>query len=236
MNRSRGATVASGAPASRALDASTVYGLDIETDTTVDGLDPRVAHVVAVALAGPTSTQVFTASDLTGEARLLARLDAAITRLAPGVLVTWNGAAFDLPFLADRARHHTVTLSLDLHLALGLPSRSDPLAGHEGAYRACWGAHRHLDVYRVYRADVGARLGLPCGLKAMARLVGCTPIEVDRSRVHELTDAERDAYVASDAELTRLLCLRRWPAIGRAVDPRPASMPAHPPGAQRPSA
>ena len=28
-----------------------VYGLDIETDTTVDGLDPAVAPIVTVALS-----------------------------------------------------------------------------------------------------------------------------------------------------------------------------------------
>ena len=37
----------------------TVYGLDIETDTTVDGLDPLVARVVAVAVAGPTGVTIF---------------------------------------------------------------------------------------------------------------------------------------------------------------------------------
>jgi hypothetical protein len=37
-----------------------VYGLDIETDTTENGLDPRVAAVVTVALAGPGYEEVFT--------------------------------------------------------------------------------------------------------------------------------------------------------------------------------
>ena len=37
----------------------TVYGLDIETDTTENGLDPRVASVVTVALSAPGVDEVF---------------------------------------------------------------------------------------------------------------------------------------------------------------------------------
>ena len=76
-----------------------VYGLDIETDTTENGLDPRVAAVVTVALVGPTYEEVFTGP----ESQLLTDLDARLAQLEPGVLATWNGSAFDLPFLADRA-------------------------------------------------------------------------------------------------------------------------------------
>ncbi len=34
-----------------------IYGLDIETDTTIDGLDPRVASVLTVA---PVATRATT--------------------------------------------------------------------------------------------------------------------------------------------------------------------------------
>ena len=37
----------------------TVYGLDIETDTTENGLDPRVASVVTVALSSPGLDEVL---------------------------------------------------------------------------------------------------------------------------------------------------------------------------------
>ena len=77
-----------------------LYGLDIETDTTVDGLDPSHGGVVAVGLATPEGDEVF----LGDEADILTRLDRRLAELAPGVLVTWNGGSFDLPFLAARAR------------------------------------------------------------------------------------------------------------------------------------
>jgi hypothetical protein len=57
-----------------------------------------------------------------------------------------------------------------------------------------------------------------CALKSIARVVGLRAVEVDRERIHELAAAELDAYVASDARLTRLLAVRRWPGIAACVD------------------
>ena len=70
----------------------------------------------------------------------------------------------------------------------------------------------------MYRADVGPLLRVSCSLKAIARLVGLTPVEVDRERIHDLPAATLAAYVASDARLARVLTERRWPGIARAVD------------------
>ena len=147
-----------------------VYGLDIETDTTVSGLDPAVSPVVTVALA------------------------------------------------TDRAAACGVTLGLRLVPDPTVILSHDPLSGHEGAYRATWHAHRHVDGYRMYRGDVGRILGISCSLKAIARFVGLTPVEVDRERIHELGTAELDAYVASDARLTRMLVERRRAGLPPFVD------------------
>ncbi|HLM29037.1 MAG TPA: hypothetical protein VK360_03860, partial [Acidimicrobiales bacterium] len=54
-------------------------------------------------------------------------------------------------------------------------------------------------------------------LKAVARLVGYTPIEVDRARIHDLAPDALAAYVTSDARLARLLAVRRWPGVLAAV-------------------
>ena len=182
-----------------------VYGLDIETDTSVDGLDPAVGGIVTVALSGPDGDDVFDGP----EPAMLGALDARLAALPPGVLATWNGAHFDLPFLADRAAHHGVALGLRLTLDPRIPSRRDPLPGHDGAYRACWHGHRHVDAYQLYRSDVGSVLGISCSLKTIARLVGLAPIEVDRARIHDLTPEALAAYVVSDARLARLLAERR---------------------------
>jgi DNA polymerase elongation subunit (family B) len=191
-----------------------IYGLDIETDTTVDGLDPVSSPVVTAALSTAEADEVFTGT----EPAILRALDDRLRTLAPGVVATWNGAVFDLPFLADRAAACGVALGLRLTPDPTVVTRHDPLPGHAGAYRARWYAHGHLDAYRVYRADVGPLLRVSCSLKAIARVVGLVPVEVDRERIHDLPPALLAAYVASDARLARELTERRWPGIARAVD------------------
>jgi uncharacterized protein YprB with RNaseH-like and TPR domain len=191
-----------------------VYGLDIETDTTENGLDPGVAAVVTVALAGPGYEEVFTGP----EHRLLADVDARLAELEPGVLATWNGAAFDLPFLADRGALHGLPLGLRLQHDPSITLRRAPLPGHRGAYRASWYDHGHLDAYRLYRGDVGPALRISCSLKSIARFVGLAPIEVDRTRIHDLSNEALHAYAASDARLARILTERRWGTASRFID------------------
>ena len=202
-----------------------IYGLDIETDTRVNGLDPGVARVLTVAVSLPGHDEVFTGP----EAQLLDELDARLASLEPGVIATWNGGAFDLPFLADRAHRNGVHLGLHLHLDPSIGLGGAPLPGHEGAYRGAWYNHGHLDAYRVYRGDVGLLLRLSCSLKSMARFIGLTPVEVDRTRIHDLSREALHAYATSDARLARILAERRWPAAGRHVDrlPEPAHAGSH---------
>ena len=106
-----------------------LYGLDIETDTSVDGLDPGVAAIVAVAVATETATSVFCGD----EASLLRELAAHVAQLPAGVITTWNGTAFDLPFLAERAER--------LGIDIGLRGTS-------------WFEHRHLDGYLIDQKSV----------------------------------------------------------------------------------
>lgn len=192
----------------------TVYGLDIETDTTIDGLDPEVAAVVTVALSNDGFDEVFTGD----EEMILHELDARLAAVAPGVIATWNGAAFDLPFLADRAALHGINLGLRLRPDPGITLDHNPLPGHRSAYRARWHQHGHVDAYRLYRADVGPALKVSCSLKSIARLVGFTPIDVDRTRIHDLSHEMLHAYASSDARLARVLTERRWPTAVRYVD------------------
>ncbi len=195
-----------------------LYGLDIETDTTVDGLDPRVGRVLAVAVAQADGVTVL---DDSCEADLLAGLERHLAGLDPGVLVTWNGARFDLPYLSTRAARGEVALGLRLEADATRVHRAgpaDPAGRVEPGYRAGWGEHRHLDVYRCYRADVGPALRMTCSLKAVAALVGLAPIQVDAARVHALARDVLRAYVASDAACTRELARRRWANASAAVD------------------
>lgn len=190
-----------------------VYGLDIETDTTTNGLDPSVARVLTVALSCRTHDEVFTGE----EPSLLIELDARLAQLQPGVIATWNGAAFDLPFLADRAGRCGVQLGLRTVLDPTITMRRAPLPGHRGAYRARWHGHDHIDAYRLYRGDTG-RAWLSCSLRSFARLVGLAPLEVRQERTQDLSREARHAHASSGARLARVLAERRWARASRFTD------------------
>ncbi len=205
-----------------------VYGLDIETDTSIDGLDPTVARIVAVAVSGPDGVRIFDDGD---ESLLLDRVDWHLASLEPGVLCTWNGAAFDLPFLADRSRVAGVRVGLRLTLDPTIPVRS-PLRGHTAAYRGSWHGHAHLDAYQLFRADVVPALGISGGLKTIARLCGLDPVEITGACIHTYAKDQVSAYVASDARCTRQLVLRRWTTALAALDHPPGSRSPAPPDAR----
>jgi DNA polymerase elongation subunit (family B) len=196
-------------PTPPAVPGRPLYGLDIETDTTVDGLDPDRSSIVAVAVSGDGVDEVITGD----ESEVIAGVDQLLASLPDGVLITWNGTRFDLPFLATRAQRAGVPTGL----RLGPP----PPRGARRRRATSWHGHRHLDGLDLYRADVGRLLGLSCALKSLARLVGEPPVEVDRARIHELDAAELREYVLSDARLARSLVLRRWPTAASWVDPLP---------------
>jgi hypothetical protein len=196
------------------MQQAIVYGLDIETDTSHDGLDPAVAPVRAVALSRRGGDDLFVGD----EATLLRALDAHLASLPLGVLATWNGAAFDLPFLADRARLLGIELGLHLRLDQRLTLRRSPLPGHAGAYRGTWLGHGHLDTYRLYGADVPH--GPRTSLRSLGRLlgIGSAGHECRPAPVHALTNEALHACAPSDARLARVLAERRWPAAARLVD------------------
>lgn len=194
-----------------------VYGLDIETDTTLDGLDPARSAVVTAALSQDGVDEVFTGP----EPRLLAELDDRLGSLEPGVVATWNGAAFDLPFLADRAARWGIRLGLLLRLDPSIHMHHPPLRGHEGAYRAAWHQHGHIDAYRLYRGS-GPTLWLSASLKNFGRLVGFLADDPCGPRRHDLTAEAVHAHASSDARLARVLTERRWPSAARVVDRLPA--------------
>ena len=191
-----------------------IYGLDIETDTTpMDdgtprGLDPANTAIVNVAVSTRQGEIVFR-----GEERaLLESLDRYVRSLPAGLVATWNGAVFDLPFLVTRASSHGIELGLSLTPSDAIRPKYDPLPGHAGGYLGSWAnctpvPHAHLDVAYALR-EHAASAGVQWSLKPVARHHGLSPIEVDRTAVHQLTPEQQDDYVASDARVTRILTER----------------------------
>ncbi|MBX3283789.1 MAG: hypothetical protein R2746_06225 [Acidimicrobiales bacterium] len=189
-----------------------IYGLDIETDTSCDGWDPAVARVRTVALSGRSLDEVFTGP----EDDLLEALDRRLAALPPGIIATWNGATFDLPFIADRARLLGVDLGLRLCLDRRLTLDRAPLPGHAGAYRGAWGHHAHLDTFRLY--GQGSPSPTWTSLRTIGRLLGLGPAAGPCDRTHDLANEVLHAHAASDARLARVLAERRIGAALRLVD------------------
>lgn len=181
-----------------------IFGFDIETDTTTNGLDPRVSRVTSIAVWSPTAQCCITEEDesvlLTGFARVL-------TDLRPGVVVGWNSSCFDLPFLATRAEHCGVELPIRLVADPGIRPKYGFTPPHSSGYRAEVAHHQHVDVAYAYQ-DIAASLGVAWSLKPVARALGIEVLEVDRERMHELSPAAIASYNVSDARATCLLATR----------------------------
>lgn len=189
-----------------------LYGLDIETDTSVNGLDPAVSTVVAASLSTADHVVTFTGP----ERKLIRSLDRHLKSLTPGVIVTWNGSGFDLPFLADRAVVRRASLGLRLTPDDTRLHKHPPLTGHATPYRARWYKHAHLDACCLYRSLLPE--GTSCALKALAREAGLEVVEEDRRRIHELDAGALVRYASSDADLARLLAERVWLQAGAQLD------------------
>lgn len=188
------------------------YGLDIETDTARDPLDPTVASITTVAISCSSTERVFRGD----EASVLTALDDYLADLAPGVLATWNGSAFDLPFIADRARLLGVDLGLELCLDRRVNIQRTLLPGHAGAYRGAWFHHGHVDTFRLYGHSSPASPW--SSLRTIGRALGLGGHESRPARAHDLTNEALHAHAPSDARLARVLAERRRQAALRSVD------------------
>ncbi|MEO6989639.1 MAG: hypothetical protein ABI239_13450 [Aquihabitans sp.] len=187
------------------------YGIDIETDTT-GAVDPAVAAIRTVALSGVAFDEEFTGP----EPELLRALNARLAGLPAGVLATWNGATFDLPYIADRARVLGVELDLRLCRDRSLTFGRTLLPGHGSAYRGVWGDHGHIDAFRLYGHAGGPSVW--SSLRTIGRLVGLGATPTVIRRHDDLTNEALHAHAKSDARLARVLAERRRVAALRLVD------------------
>ena len=184
-----------------------IYGIDIETDVRGGTLDPALAPIRAVAVSTRSSEVTFTGD----EASILVDVDHHLAGLPEGIVASWNGAVFDLPYIADRARILRVGIGLVLCPDQRRRVMCDLLPGHEVAYRATWGHHRHLDTFRLYgdsgtTSTLGSLLGLPRRRAATIASTG------------NLLNEALHAHAASDARLARVLAERRGQGALRVVD------------------
>jgi DNA polymerase elongation subunit (family B) len=174
-----------------------VYGFDIETDTRVDGRDPHVAAVITAAIADADGAVVVAAGD---EATILRTVNEALAALPPGILATWNGAGFDLPFWLVRCAVHGIDPGWAVAPVAG-ESKYQPLPGMAARYGGRVAGHRHVDIAWPHRSTADA-LGVTWSLKPLAHALGIDAVVAERERAGELSRHELVAYCASDAHVT----------------------------------
>lgn len=187
--------------------ADNVTAFDIETDNSAgSGLDPAGGQITEVVLANSLDT-VILAGD---EQFILQGLADYLNDRPPGeVLVDWNGAGFDNPFLAVRGAMHAEHLEgwgLSVE-DVGPAGNHYVCAGFEYPQAATWtrpdgGQHHDVDAMQLLKTS--PLRGRNLRLKDNVRRFGADPIELDRTRLYEYTPQERAAYAASDGVGTLL--------------------------------
>ena len=203
-----------------------VYGLDIETGYASDEAalseaetphlaDPSQTVTTRVVLSTAAGDEVFDGDEI----ELLTALDTKLARLAPGIVATWNGSGFDLPYLADRAGICGVRLGLHLAADRRIRTRSETLPGHGCTYRAAWYDHRHLDAALLYRSGRRPLIDVDELLRAIrlpVRIRNTTgPADLPGE---ELTHDAAHAFATNDARLVRSMVEARLPSVSRHVD------------------
>lgn len=193
-----------------------IYGFDIETDNSNGfGLVPAKSSITEIAIDTANGGEVFTGNERT----ILRDFEEYLGTLESGILVPWNGAFFDVPFITDRwqAVNWMYPNGWNLTLDPQLAPKYNPLDGHDGGYNAYWlnraGTHHAmLDmayVYKAYAGDLASERGVPLNkvwsLKPVCTSLGIPMIELDRENLHLYTEQERKEYCLSDARGARLL-------------------------------
>lgn len=203
-----------------------LIALDIETT----GLDFTRDRILSAALYASESECVAFSGE---ETAVIGSVDEWLRARRPGIVVGWHSSAFDCPMLRSRADHNRQPLLLELRKQYPLPcpelscadrpalihgaapeateasarvaTAGQPVRVEGGAsYLASFGHHQHLDIAPFWRPWARLR-GLSGALKSVAKANGIPVIEVDRTRMAQLSTEELCRYNLSDVRATHRL-------------------------------
>jgi hypothetical protein len=201
------------------IPADRIYAFDFETDNSQGhGLNPLMAGITDIALATGTGETALNPS--LGEQKLLDLFRDAVQALPAGIIGTWGGTHFDVPYLRTRmgitgCPEHGFTFTPTPEFAPKYQVLPGSDSGFTFTARSLvdGGLILHFDVAYACKPHA-ERLGVPWRLKPFAEAIGLDVIELDRTRLHEYTEEERRAYNVSDARATReiILWLLGYPA------------------------
>lgn len=183
-----------------------VLGYDIETDTANGyGLRPFRSQITEVVLSARDKSWVFSGD----ERYILESLAAVLNEQPEGtILAGWNNHSFDNIALQTRAEFHGVEnwngslVSTENYTGF---SSVGPLEDPQSLSWMTSDGHvlDEVDVFQIKSmCDKMMGLRYTRGLKPFVESMGCSPVKVDRARLHELTEEERVDYVLSDGLAT----------------------------------
>lgn len=192
-----------------------LIALDIETT----GLDFARDRILSAALYASESDCVAFSG---AEAVVIGSVDEWLRSRPPGLVVGWHSSAFDCPMLRYRADRHRQPLLLEIRKQPGMPCGDERARPHRAtpqsaemwgqleaqedgvSYSAEFGHHRHMDIAPYWRPWAKLR-GLSGALKSVARANGIPVVEVDRTRMSDLSTEELCRYNLSDVRATHRL-------------------------------
>lgn len=193
------------------------WALDIETDNSEGyGLDPTHAQIISIALVSHAGAVWFQAArDFGQEGELLSSFGQFLIDNTVGdLIVTWNGGAFDWPFLTTRMARHWIMPPWELTDHPTRQPKYEPLRGFDGvqSVETKFGA-KHLDMAYVLDKKWAEDHNVSWSLKPVAECLGFRDHRLDMMR-GETAHAEDPhmlaAYNIHDALITLRLAL--WAA------------------------
>lgn len=187
-----------------------VMAFDIETDTSRGfGLRPTRSQITEIVASTKSVSWVFS-----GDERSILESFANLLNNTPDstLLVGWNNESFDNIAIQTRAQFHgvpnwrgwlTPTINHGEYAPVGPQPHSFQFEWHKTSGETIHSA----DIFQL-KIELDRRLGRKSksGLKPFLQSIGCDPVSVDRSRMHDLTNQERVDYALSDGLATLRAC------------------------------
>ena len=199
------------------MNTDNFYALDIETDNSEGfGLDPINGRIISIAVVSASGRTWFQqAQQPEGERQMLrdfAELWKELRRQGSAVWVTWNGGAFDFPFLSHRLMVNRVPALFELKLSQDRKPKYEPINGFEGVYAVSDDMGLdidHLDMAYVMKDWAEAR-SHSWSLKPTAAFLDFHDSRMDMFRgdsIHSQDTHMVAAYNIHDAKMTLDLAL-----------------------------
>ena len=190
------------------------WGLDIETDNSTGlGLDPTKAQIISIAMVCNDGQVWYRSARTVEDERSMLIESSSFLRetVTDGLIVTWNGGAFDWPFLTTRTAVQQTATPWALVLDEDRQPKYEALNGYNGVYKVftATGAS-HLDMAYVMDREWAEKHDCSWSLKPVADALGFRDTALEHMRgesAYEVPAHMLAAYNIHDSLITLRLAL-----------------------------